>query len=92
LVPTAEERAGNLNGLSIPNNTLIDPLSGAPFPNNTIPLSRLNPSALALLNNYYPLPNVAGNSSFNYENLQPIPSSTNGTLIETTSRPTHRQK
>jgi hypothetical protein len=78
LVPTAEQRNGNLSGLSIPNNTLIDPLSGMPFPNNTIPLSRLNPSALALLNNYYPLPNVTGNSSYNYENLQPIPSSTNG--------------
>jgi hypothetical protein len=78
LVPTAAERAGNLNDLTIPNNTLIDPLSGTQFPNNTIPLSRLNSSALALLNNYYPLPNVAGNSSYNYENLQPIPSSTNG--------------
>ena len=78
LVPTAAERNGDLNGLSIPNNTLIDPSTGAPFPDNTIPLSRLNASALTLLNKYYPLPNVAGNSSYNYENLQPIPSNTNG--------------
>jgi hypothetical protein len=77
LVPTAAERAGNLNGLGLPSNTLIDPLSGQPFPNNTIPLTRLSSSSLALLNNYYPLPNVAGNG-YNYENLQPIPSSTNG--------------
>jgi hypothetical protein len=77
LVPTAAERNGNLNGLSIPNNTLIDPLSGAPFPNNTIPTSRLNAPALGLLNSYYPLPNVVGNG-YNYENLQSIPSNTNG--------------
>jgi Carboxypeptidase regulatory-like domain/TonB dependent receptor len=77
LVPTAAERSGNLNGLSLPNGVAIDPLSGAPFPNNTIPLSRLNSSGLSLLNSYYPLPNVNGNG-YNYENLQPIPSQTNG--------------
>ena len=76
-MPTAAERAGNVNELSIPNNTLIDPLSGQPFPNNTIPTSRLSASALTLLKAYYPLPNVAGNG-YNYENLQPIPSNTNG--------------
>ncbi len=78
LVPTAAERSGDLNGLSIPNNTLIDPLSGKPFPDNTIPVSRLNASSLTLLDNYYPLPNVTGNSGYNYENLQSIPSKTDG--------------
>jgi hypothetical protein len=77
LVPTAAERSGNLSDLALPNGVLMDPLSGTPFPNNTIPLSRLNASALTLLNNYYPLPNVNGNG-YNYENLQPIPSRTNG--------------
>lgn len=77
LVPSAAERSGNLSDLALPNNVLIDPLSGAPFPNNTIPASRLNASALTLLNNYYPLPNVVGNG-YNYENLQPVPSNTNG--------------
>ena len=85
LVPTAAERDGNLNGLPIispqtgqPTNVLIDPLSGSPFPNNTIPLSRLNPVALNLLNGYYPLPNVPSGGSYNYEVLQPIPSNTDG--------------
>ncbi len=85
LVPTAAERTGNLNGLPIidpasgnPTNVLTDPLSGQPFPNNTIPLSRLNPVSLKLLNSYYPLPNVPSGGSFNYETLQPIPSNTNG--------------
>lgn len=78
LVPTVAERNGNLNGLTLPNNVLTNPFTGQPFPGNTIPTSMLNPTALKLLDNYYPLPNVAGNSSYNYENLQPIPSSTNG--------------
>jgi hypothetical protein len=86
LVPTVAERNGNLNGLPIinpqsglPSNALINPYSGLPFANNTIPTSMLNPVALKLLNEYYPLPNVSGSgSSYNYETLQPIPSNTNG--------------
>jgi Carboxypeptidase regulatory-like domain/TonB dependent receptor len=75
LVPTAAERSGNLSGL-VANGTLIDPLSGIPFPNNTIPATRLNATSQTLLNDYYPLPNTtAGGSSYNYETLQPIPSS-----------------
>jgi hypothetical protein len=47
-------------------------------------VTNLNASSLALLNNYYPLPNVncvtqlTTSCSFNYEKLQTIPSSTNG--------------
>ena len=78
LVPTMAQRNGDLNGLSIPSNTLINPATGQPFPNNTIPTSMLNQSALTLLNTFYPLPNVTSRGSFNYEALQPIPSSTNG--------------
>jgi hypothetical protein len=77
LVPTAAQRSGDLSTLSIPNNKLINPTTGQQFPNNSIPSSMLNSSALALLNSYYPLPNASG-GSFNYEALQPIPSSTNG--------------
>jgi hypothetical protein len=78
LVPTAAQRSGNLNGLTLPNNVLVNPSTGQPFPNNTIPTAQLNQTALTLLNTYYPLPNVSGNNSYNYENLQPIPSNTNG--------------
>jgi Carboxypeptidase regulatory-like domain/TonB dependent receptor len=66
LVPTAAERTGNLSDLG----------GGA--------VTSLNASSLALLHDYYPLPNInciaqlTSNCSFNYENLQPIPSSTNG--------------
>jgi hypothetical protein len=78
LVPTVAERSGNLNGLNLPNSVLTNPFTGQPFSNNTIPTGMLNSTALTLLNDYYPLPNVSGSSSYNYENLQPIPSSTNG--------------
>ena len=86
LVPTLAERNGDLNGLPIinpttgpPTNVLTNPYSGAPFANNTIPVSMLNPVSQNLLNGYYPLPNVSGSgSSYNYETLQPIPSNTNG--------------
>ena len=86
LVPSLAERNGDLNGLPIispttgqPTTSAINPFSGTPFPNNTIPASMLNPVALKLLNGYYPLPNVTGSGSgYNYETLQPIPSNTNG--------------
>jgi hypothetical protein len=86
LVPTAAERNGDLSGLPIispqtgqPTNVAINPGTGAPFPNNAIPASMLNPVSKNLLNGYYPLPNVnSAGSSYNYETLQPIPSNTNG--------------
>jgi hypothetical protein len=81
LVPTLAQRDGNLSALSIPKSTLIDPFNGQPFLDSTIPTSMLDSSALTLLNSYYPLPNVANapaGASYNYEHLQPIPSSTNG--------------
>jgi hypothetical protein len=78
-VPTAAERSGNLGDLVSRGNSLIDPLNGNPFPNNSIPASRLNASSLTLLDNYYPQPNTtSGGSGYNYELLQPIPSKTEG--------------
>src|ERR1700678_692486 len=68
LVPTQADRERNLSDLA----------GGTVIPQD------LNASSLALLNTYYPLPNVncvtqlTASCSFNYENLQPIPASTNG--------------
>jgi hypothetical protein len=86
LVPTQGQRNGDISALplidpqsGLPTSVLTDPLSGAPFPNNVIPASRLNPVSQNLLNGYYPLPNVnAPGSGFNYETLQSTPSNTNG--------------
>ncbi|MGA2098282.1 MAG: carboxypeptidase regulatory-like domain-containing protein [Candidatus Acidiferrum sp.] len=90
LVPTQAERAGNLNALVAQQQAgpVMDPFTGQPYPDNTIPSGSacsnskdcVNPVAQALLN-YYPLPNAnlgVANPSYNYETLVPIPSSTNG--------------
>jgi hypothetical protein len=43
----------------------------------TTPITNINPTATALLS-YYPLPNVTGQSNYNYENFQSTPASTDG--------------
>jgi hypothetical protein len=61
-VPSAAMRRGDFSELLNPSNpffgrarTIIDPLTGQPFPNNVIPAGRISPNGLALLN-IYPLP------------------------------------
>src|ERR1700733_12222386 len=58
LVPTQAQRNGNLSGLPIANGAgvLMNPATGQPFANNTIPTTQINPTAQTLLNSYYPLP------------------------------------
>ena len=65
LVPTDAEKAGNFAGVVGQNSqpvTIYDS-SGHPYPGNQLPL--LNPTALTLLK-YYPEPNFAGSSIYNY--------------------------
>jgi hypothetical protein len=56
-VPTAAQRQG------IFTSTVRDPLTGQPFPNNTIPANRIDPAAAAILA-LVPLPNQAGANNF----------------------------
>ena len=63
LVPTIDERAGNLQGAPGQPATILDPATGQPFPDNQVPVS---PQAAALLN-LYPLPNVTGNPRYNFQ-------------------------
>ncbi|HYT74261.1 MAG TPA: TonB-dependent receptor [Vicinamibacterales bacterium] len=49
VVPTDAQRTGNFG-----STTIKDPLTGLPFPNNTIPSDRLDVSALKLLNQFVP--------------------------------------
>ena len=44
---------------------IIDPTTGRQFPNNNIPLNRMNSNALLLLQNNFPLPNQSGFLNFN---------------------------
>ena len=66
LVPTGAERGGDLSGLVNPlGQPLIvyDPTTGLPFPGNVVPVSSQAQSLLQL----YPLPNITGNSLYNYQ-------------------------
>jgi len=75
-VPTAAMRAGDLRAFG---DAVVDPLTGGAFPNNQLPAGRLNPTSLALLNGYYPLPNVEGaDTNANLRRLVETPSDTNG--------------
>lgn len=56
-VPTAAWRSG------VFSTTIIDPQTGLPFPNNTIPASRISPVAKAFQDNYLPAPNVGSATS-----------------------------
>ena len=73
-MPTALERAGNFSQSLNQAGALIvvkDPNNNdAPFPNNTIPSSRINPNGLALLN-VFPVPNQLNRAltagAYNYQ-------------------------
>jgi len=55
-----------------------------------IPQSSINPTATALLA-YYPLPNVSGQSNYNYENFQSTPARTDGADIRVDQTITAKQ-
>ena len=58
-VPSAAMRRGDFSELSA---AIRDPLTGAPFPGNIIPASRLDPISVNMLD-YYPLPNQPTSAS-----------------------------
>jgi hypothetical protein len=60
LMPDLAERTGLFP------TSVLDPLTGMPFPGNTIPADRISPQARALLS-LYPLPNFDNNARYNYQ-------------------------
>jgi hypothetical protein len=67
IVPTPDQLAGRFT------STIIDPLTGQPFPNNTIPTARFSRLAqLALRNNWYPAPNTDA-AQGNYQAIRTLP-------------------
>jgi len=66
IVPTAAERSGNLAGLLNALGqpvTVYDPATGVPFAEGVVPVSTQAQALLSL----YPLPNIVGTSSYNYQ-------------------------
>ena len=55
-VLTDAQRSGNFG-----TTTIRDPLTGQPFPNNTIPADRIDPTARQLLEEFVPRANSGGN-------------------------------
>jgi hypothetical protein len=67
-VPTEAERNGDFRLTHESDGRLVtirDPLTGQPFPSNTIPQSRWNADGRKILN-FYPLPNISGFPDYNY--------------------------
>src|SRR5262249_42225959 len=75
LVPTAEQRDGDLSRLT--SSAILDPNTAQTFAGNIIPKNRISETARTLLASYYPLPNNSGNSNANLFRLTPVPSDTN---------------
>jgi Carboxypeptidase regulatory-like domain/TonB-dependent Receptor Plug Domain len=75
-MPTALERAGDFSATTTTTGALVpikDPLSGAQFPGNKIPASRLDRTGLAMMN-LFPLPNTTdptGQRQYNAEFINP---------------------
>jgi hypothetical protein len=65
VVPTALERQGDFSQSKLPTGPVRDPLTNQPFPNNTIPTSRLDPVAQKFAAAFLPFPNL-GVNTFNY--------------------------
>lgn len=70
-VPLAAWRTGDFSAL-LPSTVIKDPTNGKPFTNNMIPKDRLNATALAIQDMFYPLPNFGNNSVFQTANYRQI--------------------
>jgi hypothetical protein len=57
-VPSVAMRGGDFSATGV---TIVDPLTGQPFPGNVIPAARLDPTSLALLR-FIPSPNGPGDT------------------------------
>lgn len=69
-VATTAMQGGDFSGIT---NTIYDPSTKAPFPNNTIPTNRIDPISKKLLN-YFPSANVATpRISSNYQRVGSAP-------------------
>lgn len=86
-VPLEAWRSGDFSGLSTP---VRDPLTGQAFPGNRIPSNRLNPTAVAIQNQFYPLPNFGNTSTLQNQNHRQNLSMEANTQVYWTLRGDHR--
>ena len=62
IVMTEAQRRGDFSTYT---GVIRDPFNNQPFPNNVIPVNRLNPVSVNLINTYTPLPNTSGTVNYN---------------------------
>jgi Carboxypeptidase regulatory-like domain/TonB dependent receptor-like, beta-barrel len=71
-VPLPSWHAGDFSRLA-PGVTIRDPFAGsAPFPDNRIPASRLNPVSLKIQDRFYPVPNFGNPEVFSTQNYREV--------------------
>jgi len=81
---TAAERMGNLS-LTTGGTAPVDPLTGQPFPGRIIPVSRIDPVAKKIIDQYIPMPNLIANTPGGqplYEVQIPHPNDTNELVLK----------
>jgi len=86
VVPTALERNGDFSQSKV---SPVDPLSGALFPNNIVPQTRLDPTAQNILNKYVPTANLPGNF---WQGTIPNPYNTSEYLVKIDHSISDRQR
>lgn len=89
-VPTAAMWAGDLSNL--PGPQVVDPETGLPFPDNTIPAERISAVATALSNYYPSVTDNSGTTLNNYRKLYSTPSTTDGYDIRIDHNLTSKQQ
>ena len=65
-VPSLKMRNGDFSEL---NRTIYDPLTRQPFAGNVIPNSQFDPATKAIIDQLYPMPNVAGTRAANGQTI-----------------------
>jgi outer membrane receptor protein involved in Fe transport len=72
VVPTVAQRSGNFG-----SKLIVDPATGLPFPNNTIPTSQISATALAIQDKLIPLPNYSSGGATDFFAAQVVPTDIN---------------
>lgn len=71
-VPIAAWRQGNFSALLPQGIVVRDPFTGAPYPNNVIPPSQINPVSAKIQERFYPLPNFGDTSALQNQNFRSL--------------------
>ncbi len=86
VVPTAAQRQGDFSAIT---KAIIDPSTGLQFPGNQIPLSKFDPTAVRIMNDYLPLANLGNNT---YQGQVPSPYNTDEFLAKVDHQVTDMQR